>query len=296
LTAAASVIAAGRRDIVLGHVVDRTDETGQLARTIAKMLRDISEREDTMLAQAQELTRSNRDLAQFAYVASHDLQEPLRMVSSYLELLMRRYEGQLDPEAHEFIGFAVDGAARMKRLINDLLGYSRIGHSPLHLSVVQASDVVGTVLSQLGPAIRDAGAAIEVGALPKIRVDAAQMARVFQNLIENAIKYRRADTTPLVRITAAVDSPGWWRFSVADNGIGIDPIFREKIFEIFKRLHGRERYSGTGIGLSVVKLVVERHGGRIWVDPAPGGGSVFSFTVPDSEGRANGGADRNSAG
>jgi signal transduction histidine kinase len=297
LTTAATAIGSGRRDIALDAVIRRQDETGQLARTITLMRDEISLREDRLAQQAAELTRSNQDLAQFAYVASHDLQEPLRMVSSYLELLSRRYGDKLDPDAHEFIGFAVDGAARMKRLINDLLGYSRIGHSPLRLQVVQASDIVATVLSQLGPAIRDVGANVQVGPLPKVRVDAAQMARVFQNLVENAIKYRRAGVVPSLQISARLESTGWWRFAVADNGIGIDPMFREKIFEIFKRLHGRDRYSGTGIGLSVAKLVVERHGGKIWVEAAQNGGSVFYFTVPESsDGGLGAAANRNSAG
>jgi light-regulated signal transduction histidine kinase (bacteriophytochrome) len=246
------------------------------------MLDEIGLREEKLKKQAQELTRSNQELAQFAYVASHDLQEPLRMVSSYLDLLMRRYEGQLDAEAQEFIGFAVDGATRMKRLINDLLGYSRTGNSALQLAVVQSSDIVATVVSQLGPAIREARATVRVvEPLPKVRVDAAQISRVFQNLIENAIKYRRPGTDPVITVTAARESAEYWRFSVSDNGIGIDPAFREKVFEIFKRLHGRDRYPGTGIGLSVAKLVVERHGGRIWIEPAPDGGSVFYFTIPD---------------
>jgi signal transduction histidine kinase len=282
VTAAAATIGVGGDTVDLRGALDRQDETGQLARTIAAMLDEIGLREEKLKKQAQELTRSNQELAQFAYVASHDLQEPLRMVSSYLDLLMRRYEGQLDAEAHEFIGFAVDGATRMKRLINDLLGYSRTGNSALQLAVVQSSDIVATVVSQLGPAIREARATVRVvEPLPKVRVDAAQISRVFQNLIENAIKYRRPGTDPVITVTAARESAEYWRFSVSDNGIGIDPAFREKVFEIFKRLHGRDRYPGTGIGLSVAKLVVERHGGRIWIEPAPDGGSVFYFTIPD---------------
>lgn len=280
LTATATAITSGRRDVAFGNVLQRGDEAGELSRALALMMKEIGEREERLTLQANELTRSNQELAQFAYVASHDLQEPLRMVGSYLELLSRRYEGKLDDEAQEFIGFAVDGATRMKRLINDLLGYSRAGNAPLKLETMEARNLVDTVLAQLALHISETGADIQVGALPKIRVDPIQFGRVFQNLIENALKYR-SDRRPAVRIEAQpVD--GELRFSVADNGIGIDPMFKDKIFEIFKRLHGRDRYSGTGIGLAVSKLVVERHGGRIWVEPAAGGGSVFYFTLPEA--------------
>ena len=168
----------------------------------------------------------------------------------------------------------------MKRLINDLLGYSRAGNALLKLETVEGGELVATVLAHLALQTSETEADIRVAKLPKIRVDAVQFARVFQNLIENALKYR-SDRKPVISI-AAVSFEGAWRFSIADNGIGIDPVFKDKIFEIFKRLHGRGRYSGTGIGLAVSKLVVERHGGRIWVEPAPGGGSVFYFTLPDS--------------
>ncbi|MEJ0012120.1 MAG: ATP-binding protein [Bauldia sp.] len=281
LTADAAAITAGRRDVDFSRTLKRRDETGELSRALALMMKEIGEREDRLTAQTDELTRSNQELAQFAYVASHDLQEPLRMVGSYLELLSRRYEGKLDDEAQEFIGFAVDGATRMKRLINDLLGYSRAGNAPLKLETVEARDVVQTVLAQLALHVAETGADVQVGRLPKIRVDPVQFSRVFQNLIENALKYR-SDKKPVIRIDARrVD--GAIRFAVADNGIGIDPVFKDKIFEIFKRLHGRDRYSGTGIGLAVSKLVVERHGGRIWVEPAPDGGSIFYFTIPDTK-------------
>jgi signal transduction histidine kinase len=281
LTETASAITSGRRDIDLAAMGARGDETGALARAVTTMIREIGEREDRLRAQAEELTRSNQELAQFAYVASHDLQEPLRMVGSYLELLSRRYEGKLDDEAQEFIGFAVDGATRMKRLINDLLGYSRAGNSPLKFENADARDLVETVLAQLALQIDETHAEVRVGALPTVRVDTIQFARIFQNLIENALKYRSTEK-PLI-VVAADRIDGAWRFSVADNGIGIDPVFKDKIFEIFKRLHGRDRYAGTGIGLAVSKLVVERHGGRIWVEPAAAGGSVFYFTLPDSK-------------
>jgi len=282
LTAVADDIAVGRRDVDLAPFAGRGDETGALARAMRVMATEIAERQDKLQAQTDELTRSNQELAQFAYVASHDLQEPLRMVGSYLELLSRRYEGQLDDEAQEFIGFAVDGATRMKRLINDLLGYSRAGSTPLKIETVEARKLVDIVLGSLTLQIEDTKADIRIGALPKVRVDPIQYGRVFQNLIENAIKYRAEGRRPVIAVEAVRTDDGW-RFSVADNGIGIDPIFKDKVFEIFKRLHGRERYSGTGIGLAVTKLVVERHGGRVWVEPNPGGGSVFSFTLPDGK-------------
>jgi light-regulated signal transduction histidine kinase (bacteriophytochrome) len=280
MTAAAVSLAAGSRDVDIASLAARNDEIGDLARAVAVMVREISEREEKLTAQTAELTRSNQELAQFAYVASHDLQEPLRMVGSYLELLSRRYEGKLDNEAQEFIGFAVDGATRMKHLINDLLGYSRAGSNPLKLETVDIGEVLGPVLNTLALHIAETHADVEVGPMPKLTGDALQLGRVFQNLVENALKYRSA-APPRIRIAAEPASVGW-RFSVTDNGIGIDPRFREQIFEIFKRLHGREHYSGTGIGLAVTKLVVERHGGRIWVEPAEGGGSIFLFTLPDA--------------
>jgi light-regulated signal transduction histidine kinase (bacteriophytochrome) len=280
MTAAATRIAEGRRDIDVTAMATRGDETGELARAVSAMVKEIGQREASLTAQTLELTRSNQELAQFAYVASHDLQEPLRMVGSYLELLARRYEGKLDDEAQEFIGFAVDGATRMKRLINDLLSYSRAGSTPLKLETVESADVVRTVLASLALHVEETHADIRVGNLPAVRVDPLQLGRVFQNLIENAIKYRSGNP-PAIDV-AAERIENAWRFSVADNGIGIDPVFKDKIFEIFKRLHGRERYAGTGIGLAVTKLVVERHGGRIWVEPRSGGGSVFYFTVPDT--------------
>ena len=250
------------------------------------VMRDISwrkeaerEKEEQFVA---ELARSNAELAQFAYVASHDLQEPLRMVASYLELISRRYQDKLDDEAKEFIAFAVDGATRMKRLIHDLLAYSRAGSSPLNIELTDTGDVVRSVLATLALAIDETRAIVEVGPLPRLRVDPLQLGRLFQNLIENAVKYRSADA-PVIHVSAT-RTAGFWRFAVVDNGIGVDPRFRDKVFEIFKRLHSRDKYSGTGIGLAVSKLVVERHGGRIWVESGPDGvGSTFCFTIPDGE-------------
>lgn len=273
-------LAGGRRDIDVGPLTRRNDEIGDLATSIDAMARAIGEREDRLTAQAAELTRSNQDLAQFAYVASHDLQEPLRMVGSYLELLSRRYKGRLDHEADEFIGFAVDGAMRMKGLINDLLGYSRAGSTPLKWQRFDVAVMLEGVLASVGPHLKETGGAIDVGPMPIITGDALQLERVFQNLIDNALKYH-SEAPPRIRITATSTGKGW-QFAVVDNGIGIDPRFGEQIFEIFKRLHGRDQYSGTGIGLAVTKLVIERHGGRIWVEPGEGGGSVFYFTIPEA--------------
>ena len=280
MAAAAGRMARGRRDIDLSDMARRGDETGELARAFATMAKEVTEREDRMAVQASELTRSNAELAQFAYVASHDLQEPLRMVASYLELLDRRYRDRLDDDAREFIGFAVDGATRMKQLINDLLGYSRAGNAPLKLETVDTEALVASVVETLSLQIEETHGQVAVGPLPTVKADPIQLARVFQNLVENALKYR-SRAAPRVRISAETTPDGYWKFSVRDNGIGIDPRFSEKIFEIFKRLHGREKYAGTGIGLAVCKLVVERHGGRIWVEPHPQGGSVFHFTIPE---------------
>jgi PAS domain S-box-containing protein len=228
--------------------------------------------------QSRDLQRSNTELEQFAYVASHDLQEPLRMVASYCQLLKRRYAGKLDADADDFIGFAVEGASRMQRLINDLLSYSRVGHRGEQFAPLQANDIVKTALSNLEAAIADASARIEVGELPEINGDRTQLAQLFQNLIGNAIKFRR-DEPPVVRIKTEIEG-AFAKFTVEDNGIGIEPEYVEKVFLIFQRLHDREKYSGTGIGLAIVKKVVERHGGKVWIDSTPGQGSRFQFTLP----------------
>jgi signal transduction histidine kinase len=228
--------------------------------------------------QSRELKRSNTELEQFAYVASHDLQEPLRMVASYCQLLRRRYAEKLDQSANEFIEFAVEGATRMQRLINDLLNYSRVGRRGEAFAAVQSSELVKIALSNLQAAIADAGATVHVGELPEIAGDKTQIAQLFQNLIGNAIKFRR-DEPPVVRVSATVDGD-FAEFTVEDNGIGIEKEYVEKVFLIFQRLHDREKYSGTGIGLAIVKKVVEHHGGRVWIDSIPGQGSKFQFTLP----------------
>jgi PAS domain S-box-containing protein len=225
-----------------------------------------------------DLERSNQELEQFAYVASHDLQEPLRMVASYTQLLAQRYEGQLDAKANKYIHYAVDGALRMQALINDLLTYSRVGTQGQPLAPTDTQAVLGEALRNLTATIAESQAVITNANLPTVRADAAQLVLVFQNLLANAIKFRGQDL-PRVHISAQ-ERPGEWVFAVQDNGIGIAPQHAERVFVIFQRLHTREEYPGTGIGLAVCQRIVERHGGKIWFTSAPGNGSTFFFTVP----------------
>jgi signal transduction histidine kinase/tetratricopeptide (TPR) repeat protein len=232
---------------------------------------------------AEELERSNSDLQQFAHAASHDLSEPLRMVSSYLQLLEKRYGGRLDSQADEFIGIAVDGAARMQAMIDGLLVYSRAGTAEYELAEVDCGAVVEQVLASLRTRIDETGATITVGDLPLLRADQIQLAQLFQNLLSNAIKFV-ADGPPQVSVSAQ-RAHGAWDFQVSDNGIGIEPRHAGRIFTVFKRLHGRDSYPGSGIGLAICKRIVERHGGRIWVESEPGAGSSFRFTIPDQAGQ-----------
>jgi PAS domain S-box-containing protein len=245
---------------------------------------DITQRkqaEEALARRSDELQRSNDELQQFAYVASHDLQEPLRMVSSYVQLLGKRYQGQLDPDADEFIGYAVEGAARMRNLINDLLAYSRVGSHSAPLMPVSCEEVLAEALFNLQLTIEESGAIITHEPLPTVHGDATQLASVFQNLLGNAIKFR-GPLPPQVHI-AASRAGHEWLFVVADNGMGIDPRYSERIFVIFQRLHDRASYPGTGIGLAICKRIIQRHGGRIWVESQPGQGAAFHFTLPAKE-------------
>lgn len=317
LTAAFNVLSTSLHDH-REHLETRVhDRTVELTTANAQLQREIGERK---LAEAQlqymaaDLQRSNADLERFAYVASHDLQEPLRMVTSFLQLLKGRLDGQLDEDADEFIGFAVDGARRMQLLINALLDYSRIGTQGAPLNPIDANTVMTDALWNLNLAITDAGADVTYDRLPTVLADPTQLTQLFQNLIGNAIKFRGAEP-PCVHVSAralgsaegggepgawtaggaegqptrpstssATESPlspqaGFWLFSVRDNGIGIDPKDQSQIFGIFQRLHTRTEYPGTGIGLAVCQRIVERHGGRIWVESTPGEGSTFYFTL-----------------
>jgi light-regulated signal transduction histidine kinase (bacteriophytochrome) len=229
------------------------------------------------------LERSNRELEQFAYVASHDLQEPLRMVAGYTQLLAERYGGQLGADARSFIGYAVDGATRMKQLIEDLLAYSHLTMKGQPIAVVDTRKALSMALRNLEAAIVEAGAEVECGALPPVLANTSQIVQLLQNLVGNAIKFRTPGVPPRVHIDArrAPDGPRQWLFRVTDNGIGIDPRHFERIFAIFQRLHTRHEYPGTGVGLALCRRIVESYQGRIWVESEPGRGSAFLFTLPE---------------
>jgi PAS domain S-box-containing protein len=249
--------------------------------TIAQGL-DITERKEMdarLRRKADELARSNEELERFAYVASHDLREPLRMVTSFSQLLQQRYQSRLDTDADEFIHYVVEGGKRMDALVNDLLEFSRINSRAKPLEATDMNIVVEDALQGLSIAIEESGASIEVEYLPTVPVDRTQMSQVFQNLLSNAIKFR-GENAPLIRI-GAIRNETEWVFSVQDNGIGIDPSYAETIFEIFKRLHTKEEYPGTGIGLAISRRIIERHGGKIGVKSDIGKGSTFTFTIPD---------------
>jgi PAS domain S-box-containing protein len=242
--------------------------------------RDITEHkaaDESLARTARELKRSNEELEQFASVASHDLQEPLRMVTSYLDLLQRRYRDRLDADANTFIGFAVDGATRMRALIEDLLAYSRVGNRAKPFQPTDFEKVLADVLQSLKVAIEETGAWVTHDPLPTLVADPIQIAQLFQNLIANAVKFR-GKTPPRIHLGARPAGRDW-EFSVCDNGIGIDPKSFDRLFTIFRRLHARGEYPGTGIGLAVCKKIVQRHGGTIWIESEIGKGSTFRFTI-----------------
>jgi light-regulated signal transduction histidine kinase (bacteriophytochrome) len=287
------IIGSGDLDYKVGTA--GRDEIGQLARAFDRMTEslkkvtasrdeldtEIGERklaEEKLQSTLEDLERSNKELQQFAYVASHDLQEPLRMVASYTQLLEKHLKDKLDADAKEFIYYAVDGATRMQMLIEDLLAYSRIGARGKPLKPTDCNRVLRQVIGNLGVAIEENQAIITHDRLPTVTVDAVQMRQLLQNLIGNAIKFKGPEA-PRVHIRAE-QRPNEWLFSVRDNGIGIDPQYKERIFAIFQRLHSRQEYRGTGIGLAICNRIVERHGGRIWVRSELGKGSTFFFTIP----------------
>jgi light-regulated signal transduction histidine kinase (bacteriophytochrome) len=254
--------------------------------------RDISERkraEEELQRRLEDLARSNEELERFAYIASHDLTEPLRMVASYTQLLERRYRDRLEGEALEFMDFIVGGTVRMKRLIDDLLAYSRVGRQAKH-QPVRMDDVLDDVLSNLQQLIAEKSATIERDPLPVVTADRTAMTQLLQNLVGNALKFQNGTRSVVVRIAASEQESGW-TFSVADNGIGIAPEHFERIFVIFQRLHARDGYGGTGIGLAICKKIVERHGGRIWLESQPGVGTRFFFTLPRKAPGQEGGDD-----
>jgi signal transduction histidine kinase len=264
----------GPREIrELGHDVE------SMRRHIQRDLEDAQAVNRKLDEQARELERSNRDLEQFAYVASHDLQEPLRKVSSFCQLLQRRYAGQLDERADQYIAFAVDGAQRMQRLINDLLTFSRVGRTTEGFETVDLRAVAEAAAAQLEEAREEAGGKVVIGELPTVSGDPGLLQALLVNLIGNGLKFRREGVPPVVRVDAR-RGDGEWEISVVDNGIGIEPEYGEKIFVIFQRLHSREVYSGTGIGLALAKKIVEFHGGRIGLAQGDGPGTTIRFTLP----------------
>lgn len=270
---------------MLNILEDFDGAKGEVEDANVELRREVAERrqaEQALREQSRALARSNAELEQFAYVASHDLQEPLRMVGSYVQLLSSRYQGQLDGQADKYIGYAVEGARRMQALIAALLEYSRVGreNKPARIS---SGAAVEQALRNLKPAIEETGAVVSSEPLPDVVADAGQMVQVFQNLVGNAVKFRTSNARPRIRISAARRGHECV-FAVSDNGIGIDPTHAERIFVIFQRLHTRAEYPGTGIGLAICKKIVERLGGRIWVESEPGRGATFYFSVPAAEG------------
>ena len=265
-------------DLVVSPIKNKDGKTTHFV----GMQLDITERmhaRQELQRKARELEEANHELEQFTYAASHDLQEPLRMVTSYLQLLEKRYGKSLDEDAITFLNFASEGAERMQTLIYDLLSLSRISSDDDRYRMSDMNEIVKRALESLKVSIRESGAEVRVGTLPSLPVDPSQMAQLFQNLIGNAIKYRQSSVKPVISITAKRGRNAY-TFGVTDNGIGIDKQHFERIFVVFQRLHTRSEYGGTGIGLAICSRIIERHGGRIWVESELGKGSTFKFSVP----------------
>jgi signal transduction histidine kinase len=264
------------------HAESEVRQTNQqLQEKIAQLDRLNLELEDRVKERTASLERSNLNLQQFAFVASHDLQEPLRMVVSYVELLKRAFQGKLDSETEKYMAFAVDGATRMQVLIKDLLAYAQASSQEPVLTRTRLSEVLSQARYSLLASIRETGAEITAGPLPDVDVDPLKMGRVFQNLLSNAIKFRRPGTNPRIQI-AAQKKGSEWQVSFHDEGIGFEPQYAEKIFVVFQRLNGKSAYPGTGLGLAICKRIIEGHGGRIWAEAHPGAGATFHFTLPVS--------------
>ena len=277
-TTAVECIKQGVTDYVLKDALAKLPHAIRRALKEQQLRKQRREAEEDLARSVKELARSNHDLEQFAYVASHDLQEPLRMVAAYTQLLAEKYKGKLDEQADKYIHYAVDGATRMQTLIQDLLAFSRAGREGMELDETDCGTLVQQAILNLDGAIRDSNAAIQCGPLPILFCNSAQLRQVFQNLIGNAIKFRGPNPL-IVRVDARKDD-NEWLFSVTDNGIGIASEQLESIFVVFHRLHTREQYPGNGIGLSICKKIVERHGGQIRVESSEGEGTTFKFTLP----------------
>ena len=278
LGAEAQFVASGGLDHQLK--ISGPTEVVELGADVEAMRRQLLASLDDLSFKAGELERSNRELEQFAYVASHDLQEPLRKVASFCQMLESRYSGQLDDRARQYIGFAVDGAKRMQLLINELLTFSRVGQPGTARGPVDLNAVAAEATDRLDAMITDTDAQVRVGELPQVTGDATLLTQLFQNLIANSIKFRRVDEPPVVTITAT-DTGTQWEFACQDNGIGISADHAERVFVIFQRLHPRDAYPGTGIGLALCRKIVDFHGGRIWVDTQGAGpGTTIRWTMP----------------
>jgi signal transduction histidine kinase len=281
-------VGAGEVALLAMHVETMRRELVHQVEEIRLSHQEVENAHGLLSEQARELERSNRDLEQFAYVASHDLQEPLRKVASFTQLLQKRYGGSLDDRADQYIEFAVDGAKRMQRLIQDLLSFSRVGRTGVPREDVELEGVLAAALAELSERVEETGAEIVHDPMPVVHGERALLQQLFVNLVGNSLKFRDPERTPKVQIEVR-SMRAHWEISVVDNGIGIDAQYAERVFVIFQRLHPRDKYAGTGIGLSLVKRIVEYHKGRIWIEPAAGGGTIVRFTLARRQGQPGGG-------